>query len=72
MRQVIDVVESANEIYTAFYDIQIGETVYLSYGSITGERDKELAKDASKRGKNFHLLVKYIGQAALCGLVLAL
>ena len=47
MRQVIDVVESANEIYTAFYDIQFGETVYMSYGTITGERDKALTSLAA-------------------------
>ena len=47
LRQVIGVVENANEIYTAFYDIQIGETVYMSYGSITGKRDKALTSIAA-------------------------
>jgi len=42
LKRVIDTVESANEVYTAFYDTQTGETVYLPDEIITGERDEAL------------------------------
>lgn len=42
LKQVIDAVEQANEVYTTFYDTQTGETVYLPDEIITGERDEAL------------------------------
>lgn len=42
LKQVIDAVESANEVYTAFYDTHTSKTVYLPDESITGERDEAL------------------------------
>ena len=49
LKQVIDAVEQANEVYTTFYDTQTGETVYLPDEIITDERDEaleELIEDA--------------------------
>lgn len=42
LKQVIDAVESASEVYTALYDTQTGKTVYLPDEIITGEQDEAL------------------------------
>ena len=42
LKQVVEAIERANEIYMTFYDTQTGETVYLPDEIITGERDEAL------------------------------
>lgn len=42
LNQVIDAIETADDVFTYFYDTQTGETVYLQDELITGERDEEL------------------------------
>ena len=42
LKQVVEAVERADEIYTTFFDTQTGETVYLPDEIITRKRDEAL------------------------------
>ena len=61
LKQVIDAVESASEVYTALYDTQTGKTVYLPDEIITGERDEALEEliENSPTGRFLHFPTKY-------------
>ena len=61
LRQVIDAVESASEVYTALYDTQTGKTVYLPDEIITGERDEALEEliENAPTGRFLHFPTKY-------------
>ena len=61
LKQVIDAVESASEVYTALYDTQTGKTVYLPDEIITGERDEALEEliENAPTGRFLHFPTKY-------------
>ena len=61
LKQVIDAVESTNEVYTIFYDTQTGETVYLPDEIITGERDEALEEllETAPTGRFLRFPTKY-------------
>ncbi len=61
LKQVIDAVESANEVYTAFYDTQTGEIVYQPDEVITGEWDEPLEDsiENSPRSRFLRFPTKY-------------
>ncbi len=61
LKQVIDAVESASEVYTALYDTQTGKTVYLPDEIITGERDEALEEliENSPMDRFLHFPAKY-------------
>ena len=61
LKQVIDAIETANEVFTYFYDTETGETVYLQDEMITGERDEELEEliENSPRDRFLRFPTKY-------------
>lgn len=61
LKQVIDAIETANEVFTYFYDTETGETVYLQDELITGERDEELEEliENAPRGRFLRFPTKY-------------
>ena len=61
LKQVIDAIETANEVFTYFYDIQTGETIYLQDELITGEHNEELEEliENSPRGRFLRFPTKY-------------
>ncbi len=61
LKQVIDAIETANEVFTYFYDTETGETVYLQDEMITGERDEELEEliENSSRDRFLRFPTKY-------------
>ena len=61
LNQVIDAIETANDVFTYFYDTQTGETVYLQDELITGERNEELEEfiENSPRGRFLRSPTKY-------------
>ena len=61
LKQVIDAIETANEVFTCFYDTETGETVYLQDEMITGERDEELEEliENSPRDRFLRFPTKY-------------
>ena len=61
LKQVIDAVESASEVYTVLYDTQTGKTVYLPDKIITGERDEALEEliENAPTGRFLHFPTKY-------------
>ena len=61
LKQVIDAVESASEVYTALYDTQTGKTVYLPDEIITGEQGEALEEliENSPTDRFLHFPTKY-------------
>ena len=61
LKQVIDAVESANEVYTTLYDTQTGKTIYLPDEIITDEWDEDLEAliEDSPAGRFLHFPTKY-------------
>ena len=61
LEQVIDMIETADDAFTYFYDTQTGETVYLQDEIITGERNEELEEliENSPRGRFLRFPTKY-------------
>lgn len=61
LEQVIDMIETADDAFTYFYDTQTGETVYLQDEIVTGERNEELEEliENSPRGRFLRFPTKY-------------
>lgn len=61
LKQVVEAVERTDEIYTTFYDMQTGKTVYLPDEIITGERDEALEEliETAPTGRFRRFPIKY-------------
>ena len=59
--QVLDTIESADDVFTYFYDTQTGETVFLQDEIITGERNEALEEliETAPRGRFLRFPTKY-------------
>ena len=61
LKQVIEAIESADDAFSALYDTQTGETVYLPDEIMFGERDKTLEEliESAPLGRFLHFPTKY-------------
>lgn len=61
LEQVIDAIETADDVFTYFYDTQTGETVFLQDELITGERDEALEEliETAPTGRFLRFPTKY-------------
>ena len=48
LKQVIQAIEEASEVFTSFWDTKTGKTVYLADPLMTGETDEALSLLASQ------------------------
>ena len=53
LEQVLDAIETDDDVFTYFYDTQTGETVYLADPQITGESYEELEELIENSGDRF-------------------
>lgn len=61
LKQIIDAVEGANEVYMAFYDTQTDKTAYLPDEITIGKRDEDLGDliEGSPTGRFLYFPTKY-------------
>ena len=53
LEQVIEAIETADDIFTSFWDSKTGETVYLADSLLNGETDEVLAAEIENDPKRF-------------------
>lgn len=61
LKQVIEAIESADDAFSALYDTQTGETVYLPDEIMFGEQDEALEEliESAPLGRFLHFPTKY-------------
>ena len=53
LKQVIQAIEEANEVFTSFWDTKTGKTVYLADPLMTGETDDALSAEMENEPERF-------------------
>jgi len=53
LKQVIQAIEEASEVFTSFWDTKTGKTVYLADPLMTGETDEALAAEIENTPERF-------------------
>ena len=53
LKQVIQAIEEANEVFTSFWDTKTGKTVYLADPLMTGETDDALSAEMETEPERF-------------------
>ncbi len=53
LKQVIQAIEEASEVFTSFWDTKTGKTVYLADSLMTGETDEALAAEIENTPERF-------------------
>ena len=53
LKQVIQAIEEANEVFTSFWDTKTGKTVYLADPLMTGETDDALSAEIENEPERF-------------------
>ena len=63
LKQVTEAIEMADDAYTAFWDRQTGETVFLDDSDITGMRNSELENLLDAEPERFYPFPTHLQEA---------